>query len=304
MKQLFTWFAVSYLLLAYLLLFFSIVTLFFERKFIALAQKRLGISFLGRNGWIHLPADMVKFWFKYSGRHSGNWLTNTNSTLVVLIGFFCWNILSCLFFLGDGGGVLFDTWDYQLIVYFGYANITTAYMFNIVVSVKSKFATIASVRILLVAIFLEVFFALCFLLVYLHVGGYSFEEISVGNDLSGWLLFSLPPVALFFGIYTIFEAKRAPFDHTEAESELVSGHLIEFGGRLLLFFYFSEYVHAYFCMFLMLTIILGGVDAPSALGLLPYVSDMWYGLSIFSAILWAFPDFLRKTAFAPMANCY
>ena len=54
-------FAASYLTLAYLLLFFSVVTLFFERKFIAISQKRLGISFLGRNGWAHLPADIVKF---------------------------------------------------------------------------------------------------------------------------------------------------------------------------------------------------------------------------------------------------
>jgi NADH:ubiquinone oxidoreductase subunit H len=28
----------------------SILILFFERKFIGIAQKRLGISFLGRNG--------------------------------------------------------------------------------------------------------------------------------------------------------------------------------------------------------------------------------------------------------------
>ena len=59
--MLYSYFAVAYLTLAYLLIFFSIVTLFFERKFIAIAQKRLGISFLGRNGWVHLPADIVKF---------------------------------------------------------------------------------------------------------------------------------------------------------------------------------------------------------------------------------------------------
>jgi formate hydrogenlyase subunit 4 len=89
--------------------------------------------------------------------------------------------LSCLFFLADGGSVYFDLWDYQLIVYFGYANLTTLYMYNIVVSVKSKFATIASVRILLISIFVEVFFSICFLLVYLHTGGYSFDEISISN---------------------------------------------------------------------------------------------------------------------------
>lgn len=160
----------------------------------------------------------------------------------------------------DNGSVFIDNWDYQFLVYFGYANITAIYMFNIIISTKSKFATIASIRILLLTIFLEIFFTLCFFLIYLHIGGYSFEDVSFSNKYN-WLLFAIPPIAFFFGIYTIFEAKRAPFDHTEAESELVSGHLIELGGRLLLFFYFSEYIHAYFCMYLILIIILGGIDS-------------------------------------------
>jgi NADH:ubiquinone oxidoreductase subunit H len=43
---------------------FGLAILFAERKLIAIAQKRLGISFLGRHGWAHLPADVVKFWLK------------------------------------------------------------------------------------------------------------------------------------------------------------------------------------------------------------------------------------------------
>jgi NADH:ubiquinone oxidoreductase subunit H len=43
---------------------FGLAILFGERKLIAAAQKRLGISFLGRHGWAHLPADLVKFWLK------------------------------------------------------------------------------------------------------------------------------------------------------------------------------------------------------------------------------------------------
>jgi hypothetical protein len=55
-------------------------------------------------------------------------------------------------------------------------------MYNVVVSAKSKFATVASIRVLLLAIFMEVFFAVCFLFIYLHIGGYSFDEISVSNS--------------------------------------------------------------------------------------------------------------------------
>ena len=53
--------ASSFVLLPWGLLVGAGLTLFFERKVIALAQKRLGASFLGRHGWAHLPADVVKF---------------------------------------------------------------------------------------------------------------------------------------------------------------------------------------------------------------------------------------------------
>jgi hypothetical protein len=32
---------------------------------------------------------MVKFWFKFSMRHEGAWFTSTNSSLIILVGFFC-----------------------------------------------------------------------------------------------------------------------------------------------------------------------------------------------------------------------
>jgi NADH:ubiquinone oxidoreductase subunit H len=50
----------------------GVLALFLERKLIGIAQKRLGISFLGRNGWAHLPADLVKFWLKHTARHHGS----------------------------------------------------------------------------------------------------------------------------------------------------------------------------------------------------------------------------------------
>jgi NADH-quinone oxidoreductase subunit H len=153
-------------------------------------------------------------------------------------------------------------------------------MYNIVISLKSKFATIAAARVVMVSIFVEVFFSMCFLFVYTHTGGYSFDEISSSNSV-GWLLFSLPPIALFFGIYALFEAKRAPFDHSEAESELVAGHLVEFGGRLLFFFYICEYLHTFFCMFLVNVLILGGVDGISYLSLTMFATDVWSSFEVF-----------------------
>jgi NADH:ubiquinone oxidoreductase subunit H len=39
------------------------------------------------------------------------------------------------------------------------------------------------------------------------------------------------------------EAKRAPFDQSETESEVVSGYQVEYSGPMLLMFYLAEYLH-------------------------------------------------------------
>lgn len=136
-------------------------------------------------------------------------------------------------------------------------------MYGVVAGTKSKYATLAAARILLISVFLEVFFALCFLVLYLHSGGYAFSELSEAARFGGGALIALPPLGCFFFLYALFEAKRAPFDHTEAESELVAGHMVEFGGRALLFFFLCEYVHVFFCLFLVVILCLGNQYVPA-----------------------------------------
>jgi len=131
-------------------------------------------------------------------------------------------------------------------------------MYGLVAGTKSKYATLAATRLLLVGTFLEVFFMLGFLLVYAHGGGYGFTELADASRVSGGVILALPPLGLFFLLYALFEAKRAPFDHSEAESELVAGHMVEYGGRALLFFYLCEYAHLIFCLYLVLVLGVGG----------------------------------------------
>jgi hypothetical protein len=50
MQYIFSLFLISFSLVSLFLIILSALVLFFERKFIGIAQKRLGISFLGRNG--------------------------------------------------------------------------------------------------------------------------------------------------------------------------------------------------------------------------------------------------------------
>jgi NADH-quinone oxidoreductase subunit H len=237
------------------LLVLALLALFFERRFIALAQKRLGITFLGRNGWAHLPADLVKFWLKQSYRAQGPWLGAQAGLTGSILAYLSWSLLTCLFFLTDGRAAAMDGWDYQLIALFAYAGFTTLFMSHLVAGLRSKYAQLAAARVLLVSVLMEVTFLGLFMVLYTHAGGFGLEEVSQGTCLAG----ALPPVALTMVLFCLFEAKRPPFDHSEAESELVAGHLVEFGGRALLFFYMCEYVHMFACAYLLLTVVLGGV---------------------------------------------
>ena len=144
------------------------------------------------------------------------------------------------------------------MTYFGYANLTTLYMYGLVAGTKSKYATTAAARLTLLAVFLEVAFMLLFLGTYTHIGGFSFAELVLAAGVTGGLLVAMPPLGLWFFLYALFESKRAPFDHSEAESELVAGHLVEYGGRALLFFYLCEYAHLLACIALVFVLVGGG----------------------------------------------
>jgi NADH-quinone oxidoreductase subunit H len=41
----------------------------------------------------------------------------------------------------------------------------------------------------------------------------------------------------------MLEAKRAPFDHAETESEVVAGYAVEYSGPMMMIFLLSEYLH-------------------------------------------------------------
>ena len=51
------------------------------------------------------------------------------------------------------------------------------------------------------------------------------------------------PAASAFVVVLLLESKRAPFDHSETEAEVVTGYQIEYSGAMLLMFYLAEYLH-------------------------------------------------------------
>ncbi len=156
--------------------------------------------------------------------------------------------------------------DYDTFLFLAYGLLTTLFFYFIVLGSQSKYATIAASRLLVVVVSMDVFFTLTFLFFCGHVGGCAIEDYADVNLLLLTPACAIPPLALVLLLHTLYESKRAPFDHAEAESELVAGHLVEFGGRVLLFLYVCEYLHVFFVVYMVSTFVLGG---PWGLSLLP-----------------------------------
>jgi len=77
-----------------------------------------------------------------------------------------------------------------------------------------------------------------------------------------WYVWQQPLGALIFAIAATAEANRAPFDLTEADSEIVAGFATEYSGMRFGFFFFAEYVNVFIISALTVTLFFGGWTAP------------------------------------------
>ncbi len=84
------------------------------------------------------------------------------------------------------------------------------------------------------------------------------DFIKMDKDLM--FLVKCIPLAVIFFIVLLITGNRTPFDFTEAESEIVSGAYVEYGGILFALIYLSDYLNLLFISALMTTIFLGGYD--------------------------------------------
>jgi NADH-quinone oxidoreductase subunit H len=87
-------------------------------------------------------------------------------------------------------------------------------------------------------------------------------EQQQGVRVWDWFVFRQPLGFLIFFIAGTAEANRAPFDLTEADSEIVAGFGTEYSGMRYGFFYFAEYINVFIISAITVALFLGGWNAP------------------------------------------
>lgn len=228
-----------------------------ERKVLSLCQRRVGPNFVGYRGRLQYIADALKLMIK--------------GILIPYGVSKFWFIAMPAF----TAGVCYTFWmnsmwgpnlsifeiEYNIVyasllsVLFGYCVMLTGYFS------KSKYAVLASVRCAVLMLNLEVFLGLMLINLLFFVESFTFLNFVLFQEYFWFILIFLGVFALIILIF-LLETNRAPFDLAEAESELVTGYSVEYGGFFFALYYLGEYFHLFFFSMFMSLVLFGGWESP------------------------------------------
>jgi NADH-quinone oxidoreductase subunit H len=230
---------IGILLLITVVMVLDIFLVWTERKIVARFQDRIGPNRVGPFGLIQPFADIIKLIIKENIYPVGvdKVVFNLAPVIMMMSVLLLWAVfpLSPVIFGVDlNVGVLY------LI---GVGSLGTLSIIMAGWSSNNKYALLGSFRQVAVMISYEIPMVVALLIPTVLSGKMGVNEIVKAQDV--WYIVLAPLAFLLFLISATAELGRAPFDLTEAESELVAGHHIEYSGMKFGLFYASELLHTF-----------------------------------------------------------
>lgn len=274
-----------------------------ERKVAARFQARLGPMRVGYHGLLQSIADGLKLVFKEVLRPEGSdrfvfflapMLPASATFLIITILPFDHHLQVA----DPAGGVIYVL---------GISGLSVLGILLAGWSSNNKYSLLGAMRSGAQMISFEISLALVMLLIVMVTGTASLREIvlSQHGTVLDWWIFKLPILGLIaFAMYMISstaELNRAPFDISEAESELTGGFATEYSGISFAMFFFAEFVNMFVSAGLATTFFLGGFLAPQiGIGVIDTLLNfipgfVWFFFKTFLVIFlymwfrWTFP---------------
>ncbi len=271
------------LLLLVVVLLFTAVLIYGERKIWGSIQIRRGPNVVGPWGVLQPFADFFKFIFKEpiipAGANKGVFVL---APLVsVVLAFAAWAVMP----VADGWAI----GDINVGVLYLFA-ISSLGVYGIIMAgwaSNSKYAFLSALRAAAQMVSYEVSIGFVIVTVLICANSLNLTEIVRSQDtrfgIIGWYWLRLAPMFVIFFISALAETNRSPFDLAEAESELVAGYQVEYSASLFLLQFLTELV-AILSMSAMATVLfLGGWLSP-----LPFAPFTWVpGVIWFMIKMWS-----------------
>jgi NADH-quinone oxidoreductase subunit H len=239
-----------------------------ERKILSLIQRRVGPNYVGYRGRLQYLADALKLLAKgllIPEEANRFWFI----TLPSIVASVCYS-----FWMNSVWGPslsLFEI-EYNLVyasilsILFSFCIVLTGYFS------RNKYALLAAVRASLLVLNLELFLGLMVLNLVVLSESFCLSVFVIYQEVF-WFIFLFFTASGFIIITFLLEVNRAPFDLAEAESELVTGYSVEFGGFFFALYYLGEYFHLFFFSSFISTLFFGGWELPNFIF---YIIDVMY----------------------------
>ncbi|MBB3948326.1 NADH-quinone oxidoreductase subunit H [Rhizobium skierniewicense] len=272
------------LLLLVLLLVSIAFLLLADRKIWAAVQLRRGPNVVGPFGLFQSFADLLKFILKEPVIPSG-----ANKAVFLLAPLVAVTLaLATYAVIPFANGWVIANINVGILYIFA---ISSLEVYGIIMggwASNSKYPFLGALRSAAQMVSYEVSIGLVIVTVLLCVGSLNLTDIvnaqhsGIGTSLGlpasflDWHWLPLFPMFIVFFISALAETNRPPFDLPEAESELVAGHMVEYGSTPYMMFMLGEYA-AIVLMCCLTTILFLG-------GWLPIV-DVWF-LNWVPGIIW------------------
>lgn len=241
-----------------------------ERKILSLVQRRVGPFFVGYKGRLQYIADALKLFIKgivVPFESNKFWFVMMPSVSAAVCYIFWMNSVW-------GPSISIFELEYNIVlasllsIFFGYCIMLTGYVS------RNKYAVLASVRCAVLMLNLEIFLGLLIINIVIFSESFCFSVFVVYQEFFWFFIIFL----IVFGLIIItflLETNRTPFDLAEAESELIAGYTVEYGGFYFALYYLGEYFHLFFFSSVISTLIFGGWEYPNFFFFL-FVNDYLY----------------------------
>jgi NADH-quinone oxidoreductase subunit H len=307
--------------LATFLMVWTAFASWWERKFSARMQNRVGPVIVGPAGVLQPIADAFKLMQKEDvvPRAADRALFNMAPPLPL---FLVLSMAAVIPFAGHWEG---EQWVTSLVV----ADLDVGVLWVLALAglvifpnwmagyaSANKYTLLSAMRGVAQGVSYEIPLVMAMLVPVVAAGDLSLGGIVEYQAHNGWLLWRIPGAgALAFAIFflaSLAEANRIPFDIPEAESELVAGVLVEYTGIKMGIFVLAEYLHTLIACILASVLFLGGpllwpitsvtpVYVADAIGLLVLIAKAG---TLFVFIYWVRWSWYRFRADQLMTLCW
>ncbi|MBN2043656.1 MAG: NADH-quinone oxidoreductase subunit NuoH [Anaerolineales bacterium] len=243
-------------------------TTYYERRFLARIQVRIGPNRAGPWGLLQPVADGIKLIFKEELVPDKAYKfafmlapVLTMAPAIIVMGVVPWGTQANFF----GRTIELGISNNLNVGILYILSVTSIAVYGIVLAgwaSNNKYAMLGGLRSTAQMISYELALGLSFLPPIMLAGSLSLGDIVKGQQDFLWYFIPLLPTSIVFFIAVLAEVNRSPFDMPEAEQELVAGYHTEYSGMKFALFFMGEYVKMFSMSAVFSTLFLGGFAGP------------------------------------------